>query len=58
MTGEKRFGEAFRNAVVYPLGVKKGVEQGDRVIKFVAGFVGFAVEYGEFLYCDGRVGTS
>lgn len=47
LTGEKAFGEAFRQAVVYPLGVKKGVEQGDRVIKFVAGFVAFAVEYGK-----------
>lgn len=46
LTGEKKFGEAFRNAVVYPLGVKKGVEQADRVVKFIAGFVGFAVEYG------------
>lgn len=46
LSGERMFGEAFRTAVVYPLGVKKGVEQGDRVIKFVAGFVAFAVEYG------------
>lgn len=46
LTGEKLFGEAFRAAVLYPLGVKKGVEQADRLIKFIAGFVGFAVEYG------------
>lgn len=52
LTGEKSFGEAFRNAVVYPLGVKKGVEQGDRVIKFIAGFVGFAVEHGAFSRCQ------
>ncbi|KAK4702820.1 condensin complex subunit 3, partial [Phenoliferia sp. Uapishka_3] len=45
LTGEKAFGEAFRYNVVYPLGVKKGVEQADRLIKFVAGFVGFAVEF-------------
>ncbi|GAA5893397.1 hypothetical protein JCM5296_004865 [Sporobolomyces johnsonii] len=45
LSGERAFGEKFREAVVYPLGVKKGVEQGDRVIKFIAGFVGFAVEY-------------
>lgn len=48
LSGERMFGEAFRNAVVYPLGVKKGVEQADRVIKFVGGFVAFAVEHGEF----------
>lgn len=47
LTGEKAFGEAFRYAVVYPLGVKKGVDQADRVIKFIAGFVGFAVEHGQ-----------
>ena len=61
LTGEKAFGEAFRAAVVYPLGVKKGVEQADRVIKFVGGFVGFAVEFGEFhglhmMYCTDRRG--
>lgn len=48
LSGEKLFGEAFRSAVVYPLGAKKGVEQADRVIKFVGGFVGFAVEHGAF----------
>jgi condensin complex subunit 3 len=47
LSGERMFGEAFRNAVVYPLSVKKGVEQADRVIKFVGGFVAFAVEHGE-----------
>ncbi|GAA6000576.1 hypothetical protein JCM10207_004558 [Rhodosporidiobolus poonsookiae] len=45
LSGEKAFGERFREMVVHPLGVKKGVEQGDRVIKFIAGFVGFAVEF-------------
>jgi condensin complex subunit 3 len=47
LTGERAFGERFREAVLHPLGVKKGVEVADRVIKFVAGFVGFAVDYGE-----------
>jgi hypothetical protein len=46
LSGEKAFGEKFREMVTHPLGVKKGADQGDRVIKFVAGFVGFAVEYG------------
>ncbi|BGP22271.1 condensin complex subunit 3 [Rhodotorula toruloides] len=45
LSGEKAFGEKFREMVTHPLGVKKGADQGDRVIKFVAGFVGFAVEY-------------
>ncbi|KDE08656.1 hypothetical protein MVLG_01115 [Microbotryum lychnidis-dioicae p1A1 Lamole] len=45
LTGEKAFGDAFRAAVVHPLGVKKGVEQADRIIKYIAGFVGFAVEH-------------
>lgn len=48
LSGEKAFGEKFREHLVHPLGVKKGVEQADRVIKFVAGFVGFAVEFGAF----------
>ncbi|BGO88973.1 hypothetical protein NBRC10512_005103 [Rhodotorula toruloides] len=45
LSGEKAFGEKFREMVTHPLGVKKGADQGDRVIKFIAGFVGFAVEY-------------
>ncbi|GAA5884953.1 hypothetical protein JCM6882_007168 [Rhodosporidiobolus microsporus] len=45
LSGEKAFGERFREMLVHPLGVKKGVEQADRVVKFVAGFVGFAVEH-------------
>lgn len=47
LSGEKAFGEKFRAMVTHPLGVKKGVDQADRIIKFIAGFVGFAVEYGE-----------
>lgn len=46
LSGERAFGQKFREAVIYPLGVKKGVEQGDRIIKFIAGFVAFSVEYG------------
>lgn len=49
------FGEAFRNAVVYPLGVKKGVEQADRVVKFIGGFVAFAVEHGEQGYASSKL---
>ncbi|SCV72496.1 BQ2448_4033 [Microbotryum intermedium] len=45
LTGEKSFGDVFRAAVVHPLGVKKGVEHADRIIKYIAGFVGFAVEH-------------
>ncbi|GAA6043061.1 hypothetical protein JCM8097_005142 [Rhodosporidiobolus ruineniae] len=45
LSGEKAFGERFREMLLHPLGVKKGVEQADRVVKFVAGFVGFAVEF-------------
>ncbi|GAA5998124.1 condensin subunit YCG1 [Rhodotorula paludigena] len=45
LSGEKAFGERFREMVAFPLGVKKGVDQADRIVKFVAGFVGFAVEY-------------
>lgn len=48
LVGEKAFVDAFRGALVYPLGVKKGVEQADRIIKFVAGFLKFAVDLGEF----------
>lgn len=47
LSGEKAFGEKFREMVTFPLGVKKGTDQADRVIKFIAGFVGFAIEYGE-----------
>ncbi|GAA5979389.1 hypothetical protein JCM10908_002905 [Rhodotorula pacifica] len=45
LSGEKAFGEKFREMVTHPLGVKKGTDQADRVIKFIAGFVGFAIEY-------------
>ncbi|BGP19048.1 hypothetical protein JCM10213_009242 [Rhodosporidiobolus nylandii] len=45
LSGEKAFGERFREMMLHPLGVKKGVDQADRVVKFVAGFVGFAVEF-------------
>ncbi|GAA5984097.1 hypothetical protein JCM11641_000312 [Rhodosporidiobolus odoratus] len=45
LSGEKAFGEKFREMLLHPLGVKKGTEQADRVVKFVAGFVGFAVEF-------------
>ncbi|GAA5857357.1 hypothetical protein JCM8547_002238 [Rhodosporidiobolus lusitaniae] len=45
LSGEKAFGERFREMLLHPLGVKKGTEQADRVVKFVAGFVGFAVEF-------------
>ncbi|BGP37334.1 chromosome condensation complex Condensin, subunit G [Rhodotorula kratochvilovae] len=45
LSGEKAFGEKFREMCTFPLGVKKGVDQADRVIKFIAGFVGFAVEH-------------
>ncbi|KAI5479984.1 condensin complex subunit 3 [Pseudohyphozyma bogoriensis] len=47
LTGEKAFGDAIRDATARVLVVKKGVEQGDRVVKFLAGFVAFAVEYDE-----------
>lgn len=55
LSGERMFGEAFRNAVVYPLGVKKGVEQADRVVKFIGGFVAFAVEHGEQRYASNKL---
>ncbi|GAA5841466.1 hypothetical protein JCM9279_000662 [Rhodotorula babjevae] len=45
LSGEKAFGDKFREMCAFPLGVKKGVDQADRVVKFVAGFVGFAVEH-------------
>jgi hypothetical protein len=52
LSGEKAFGEKFREMVTFPLGVKKGTDQADRVIKFIAGFVGFAIEYGESTRSD------
>ncbi|GAA5925051.1 condensin subunit YCG1 [Sporobolomyces koalae] len=45
LSGERAFGQKFREAVVYPLGIKKGVEQADRIVKFIAGFVAFSVDY-------------
>jgi hypothetical protein len=42
MRGGGVFGEKFREMVTFPLGVKKGTDQADRVIKFIAGFVGLA----------------
>lgn len=47
LSGEKLFGEAWRTMAVHALGVKKGVDQADKVVKFMAGFIGFAVEYGK-----------
>ena len=58
LSGEKAFGDKFREMCAFPLGVKKGVDQADRVVKFVAGFVGFAVEHGASrlaLHLDGYV---
>ncbi|POY70728.1 hypothetical protein BMF94_6138 [Rhodotorula taiwanensis] len=45
LSGEKAFGEKFREMATHPLGLKKGTDQADRVIKFIAGFVGFAIEH-------------
>ncbi|GAA5901902.1 condensin subunit YCG1 [Sporobolomyces salmoneus] len=53
LSGERAFGQKFREAVIYPLGVKKGVEQGDRIVKFIAGFVAFSVDY-DFKQREGR----
>lgn len=47
LSGEKLFGDSFRAMAVHALGVKKGVEQADRVVKFMAGFIAFAVEHGK-----------
>lgn len=47
LSGEKAFGAKFREMVAFPLGVKKGTDQADRVIKFIAGFVGFAIDHGQ-----------
>ncbi|KAK4049423.1 chromosome condensation complex Condensin, subunit G [Microbotryomycetes sp. JL201] len=44
LTGERMFGERIRQSVVHALGCKKGVEQADRIVKFVAAFVAFAVD--------------
>lgn len=49
LTGERAFGEKMREAIAYPLGIKKGVDVADRLIKFTAGFIGFAVDYGTFV---------
>lgn len=49
LSGEKAFGEKFREMATHPLGLKKGTDQADRVIKFIAGFVGFAIEHGELV---------
>lgn len=63
LSGEKAFADAWRGMSVHVLGLKKGVEQADRIIKFIAGFIGFAVEYGEqnathALFCQrGWVGS-
>lgn len=45
LTGEKVFRQQFKECLVYPLGVKKGVEQADRIVKFIAGFVAYAVDH-------------
>ena len=47
LSGEKLFGESWRSMAVHALGIKKGVDQADKVVKFMAGFIGFAVEYGK-----------
>jgi len=47
LSGEKLFGDAWRSMAVHALGVKKGVDQADKVVKFMAGFIGFAVEHGK-----------
>jgi condensin complex subunit 3 len=52
LIGEKAFNTAFIDMVNRVLPVKKGVGQADRVVKFVAGFVGYATELGTSSYCD------
>lgn len=46
LTGEKAFVDALRAVLVYVLAIKRGVEQADRLVKFTAAFIGFAVEQG------------
>jgi condensin complex subunit 3 len=45
LTGEKDFMLAFRSCVDHLLDVKKGVVQADRVVKFVAEFLAFALDH-------------
>jgi condensin complex subunit 3 len=49
LTGEKEFMLAFRQSVDHLLDVKKGVLQADRVVKFVAEFLAFALDQGASL---------
>jgi condensin complex subunit 3 len=48
LVGEKAFNTAFISMVNCILGVKKGVAVADRVVKFVAGYVAYVTEQGEF----------
>jgi condensin complex subunit 3 len=47
LVGEKAFNEQMINMVNRVLGIKKGVVQADRVVKFVASYVAYCTEQGE-----------
>jgi condensin complex subunit 3 len=51
LVGEKAFNSCFYGMVNRVLPIKKGVVVGDRVIKFVASYVAYTTEQGEFDAC-------
>lgn len=48
LVGEKAFNTLFIDMVNRVLGVKKGVAVADRVVKFVASYVAYTTEQGEW----------
>lgn len=46
LVGERAFGRAFKDAVARILAVKKGLDVGEKSVKFIAAFVKFCVDYG------------
>jgi condensin complex subunit 3 len=52
LTGEKQFQDTFKLVLVKVLPLKKGESTGDRIIKFVGGYIRYINEQGQtfFLY--------
>ena len=48
LVGERAFEDAYLYCITRVLGVKKGVGQGDRIVRFVGGFTKYINEKGSF----------
>jgi condensin complex subunit 3 len=52
LTGEKQFQDTFKHMLVKVLPLKKGETTGDRIVKFVGGYIRYINEQGRFILLD------